>query len=33
MVIENILYCFIGVGLGWFSGLILTGYFSKDNSD
>ena len=30
MVIENILYCFIGFGLGWFSGLILIGYFSDD---
>lgn len=34
-MIENILYCFvgIGIGIGWFGGLILTGYFNEDGGD
>ena len=28
---TNILYIFIGVGIGWFGALTLTGYFSKDD--
>lgn len=32
-MIENILYCFVGIGIGWFGSLILTGYFNEDGGD
>ena len=28
---TNILYIFIGVGIGWVGALTLTGYFDKDD--